>query len=179
MGWTKLDSQTLYENDWMELREDAVINPRGGRNNYGHVHFKNCAVAIIPIDEHGNTWLIGQDRYTLGEWSWEVPMGGAPLREEPLAAARRELQEETGLRAERWTELMRLHTSNSITDEFGIAYIAEELSEGDTDFDDTELLEIRKLPLDDAIDMAMSGEITDAISVAAILKLALRRQPGS
>lgn len=175
MGWKKLDSRKIYQNDWMELREDAVINPRGGNNDYGYVHFKNCAVAIIPIDDDGNTWLVGQDRYTLQQWSWEVPMGGAPLNEKPLDAAKRELKEETGLSAGRWTELMRVHPSNSITDEFGVAYVAEELSEGKTDFDDTELLKIRKLPLDDAIAMAMTGEITDAISVAALFKLALVR----
>ena len=66
MGWTTLDTRTLYENPWMELREDSVINPRGGRNEYGWVHFRNRAVAMIPIDEDGNTWLIGQDRFTLG-----------------------------------------------------------------------------------------------------------------
>lgn len=175
MGWTKLDSRVLYENPWMELREDSVINPRGGRNEYGYVHFRNRAVAMVPIDADGNTWLVGQDRFTLGEWSWEVPMGGAPLDEDMLEAAKRELKEETGLTAERWTELLRIHTSNSITDEFGMAWVAEDLTAGEPDFGDTEVLEIRKLPLDEAIAMARRGEITDAISVAALFKLALLR----
>lgn len=173
MGWTTLDSRVLYQNPWMELREDSVINPRGGRNEYGYIHFRNRAVAMIPIDEDGNTWLVGQDRFTLGEWSWEVPMGGAPLEEDMLEAAKRELKEETGLTAKRWTELLRVHTSNSITDEFGMAWVAEDLTAGQPDFDDTEVLEIRKLPLADAIDMARRGDITDAISVAALFKLAL------
>lgn len=175
MSWKKLSSRTVYENDWMAVREDRVINPGGGENQYGHVHFKNRAVAIVPLDGRGNTWLVGQQRYTLDAYSWELPMGGAPLEEDPLAAARRELREETGLTAGQWTEIMRLHTSNSITDEFGVVFIAEELTEGEPEFEETEDLQIRKLPLDDAVAMVNAGEITDAISVAALLKTAFLR----
>ncbi|MGH7129319.1 MAG: NUDIX domain-containing protein, partial [Planctomycetaceae bacterium] len=110
-------------------------------------------------------------RYTLGQKSWELPMGGAPLAEPPLEAARRELKEETGLRAARWTEIMRLHTSNSITDESALVFVAEDLVEGDSDFDETENIEIVKLPLTEAVDMALRGDISDAISVAALLGL--------
>lgn len=171
MSWKKLSSRTIYENDWMELREDRVINPGGGQNDYGYVHFKNVAVAVIALDDNNNTWLVGQDRYTLGEYSWELPMGGAPLDETPLMAAKRELEEETGIRAEHWKELMRLHTSNSITDELGFAYIATGLSFGETRFEETEDLAIRKLPLEDAVQMVADGKITDAISVAALLRI--------
>lgn len=169
MSWKKLGSKVIYDNPWMTVVEDRVINPSGGRNDYGHIRFKTCAVAIIPIDDDGNTWIVGQDRYTLGEYSWEVPMGGAPKGEDALAAAKRELREETGLKAEHWTEVMRLHTSNSITDEEGFVYIAKGLQQGETEFDETENIDIRKLPLGDAIAMAKKGEITDAISVAALL----------
>ncbi|MDH3491872.1 MAG: NUDIX hydrolase [Gammaproteobacteria bacterium] len=171
MSWKKLSSRTVYENDWMEVREDHVINPGGGRNDYGYVHFKNVAVAIIALDDANNTWLVGQDRYTLGEYSWELPMGGAPLDEPPLMAAKRELEEETGIRAAHWKQLMRLHTSNSITDELGFAYVATDLSFGDTKFEETEDLAIRKLPLEDAVQMVVDGEITDAISAAALLRI--------
>jgi 8-oxo-dGTP pyrophosphatase MutT (NUDIX family) len=133
------------------------------------VHFKNVAVAIVPLDGNGNTWLVGQERYALGAYSWELPMGGAPGDEEPLAAAKRELQEETGLTAKRWSQLMRLHTSNSVTDEEGIVFVAEDLEEGEPDFDEVEDLQIRKLPFADAVAMVERGEITDAISVAALL----------
>ena len=176
MSWKKLSSRTVYENDWMAVRVDHVVNPGGGENQYGHVHFKNRAVAIIPLDEAGNTWLVGQQRYTLGEYSWELPMGGAPLAEPPLDAAKRELREETGLNAETWEELMRLHTSNSITDEEGFVYVAKGLTEGETDFEETEDLQIRKLPLNSAVQMVLDSEITDAISAAALLRIdAVRR----
>ena len=169
MSWKKLSSKVIYDNPWMTVVEDRVINPSGGQNDYGHIRFKTRAVAIIPIDDAGNTWLVGQDRYTLGEYSWEVPMGGAPKGEDALAAAKRELKEETGLEAEHWTEILRLHTSNSITDEEGFAYVAKGLQQGETAFEETENIEVRKLPLTEAVAMAQSGEITDAISVAALL----------
>lgn len=179
MGWKKLSTRTVYENDWMQVREDHVINPGGGENLYGHVHFKNRAVAIIALDDADNTWLVGQDRYTLGEYSWELPMGGAPLDELPLAAAQRELKEETGIRAVNWQELMRLHLSNSITDELGFVYVATDLSFGETQFEEMEDLEIRKLPLQDAVTMVLDGRITDAISAAALLRLSVVRRASS
>ena len=177
MNWKKLTSRVVWENDWMQVLEDDVINPGGGNNKYGHVRFKNRAVAILPLDDDGNTWLVGQQRYTLDAWSWELPMGGAPLDEDLLEAAQRELREETGLTAARWSELMKLHTSNSITDEYGVVYVARELTAGETDFEETEALEVRRLPLDEAVAMVERGEITDAISVAAILRVA--RTPSS
>jgi 8-oxo-dGTP pyrophosphatase MutT (NUDIX family) len=171
MSWKTLESRTVYDNPWITVFEDQVVNPGGGRNIYGRIHFKNKAVAIIPLDGEGNTWLVAQDRYTLGHRCWELPMGGAPRDEDPLAAAKRELKEETGLSAGRWTEIMRLHTSNSITDETGIVYVAEDLADGETAFEETEAIEVRKLPLTEAVEMALRGEITDAISVAALVSL--------
>jgi 8-oxo-dGTP pyrophosphatase MutT (NUDIX family) len=172
MSWKTLNSRIVFDNPWITVFEDRVVNPGGGRNDYGHVHFKNRAVAIVPLDEEGNTWLVGQDRYTLGVFSWELPMGGAPLEESPLEAAKRELKEETGLTAGKWTELMQLHTSNSITDEVGIVFVAEELTEGESELEETENIESRKLKLAEAVEMALRGEITDAISVAALLGVA-------
>jgi len=171
MSWKTLESKIVYDNPWITLREDRVTNPGGGQNDYQHIHFKRKAVAIVPLDEDGNTWIVGQDRYTLGEYSWEVPMGASNAGEEPVETATRELREETGLAATGMTSLMRLHTSNSITDEEGFVFVAEGLSEGDTEFDETEVLEVRKLPLAEVVDMIRRGDMTDAISVAAILRV--------
>ena len=179
MSWKQLSSRVVYDNDWMQVREDHVINPGGGENQYGHVHFKNRAVAIIALDEADNTWLVGQQRYTLGEYSWELPMGGAPLDEAPLDAAKRELQEETGLSALNWDEVLQLHTSNSITDEVGLVYVATRLMMGIPNTEETEDLEVRKLPIKAAVQMVLDGEITDAISVAALLQLQALRTASS
>ena len=157
----------------MVVREDEVTNPGGGRNQYGHVQFKNVAVGILPIDADGFTRLVGQSRYTLDQHSWELPMGGAPLGEDPLQAAQRELREETGLTASDWHELMRLHLSNSITNEIGIVYVATDLSQGENALEETEDIEVRRLPLREAVDMARRGEITDAMSAAALFRIAL------
>jgi 8-oxo-dGTP pyrophosphatase MutT (NUDIX family) len=175
MGWVTHDSRVIYDNDWMTVREDRVTNPGGGENHYGHVHFKNVAVAILPVDYDGNTRLVCQSRYTLNEPSWELAMGGAPLAEDPLEAAKRELREETGLTAASWSELMRLHPSNSITDERAIAYLATDLTDGAMQLEETEDITVKILPVSDALRMVLDGEITDAVSAAALLRYAFFR----
>ena len=170
--WKTRSKKKIYDNPWITLEEHRVITPSGKEGIYGKVHFKNRAMAIVPIDQEGNTWLVGQFRYTLDEYSWEIPMGGGPIDQDLLESAKRELKEETGLSASKWTELMKIHTSNSVTDEWGLIYLAEDLSEGETEFEDTEVLQIKKLPFQEALDMVMKGEITDSISVAGLLKAA-------
>lgn len=172
--WKFIRRREVFDNPWMQVREDEVINPGGGRNLYGNVHFKNQAIGIVPLDDHDNTWLVGQYRYTLDLYSWEIPMGGSPLDEDALTTAKRELREETGLSAARWERIMRLHTSNSITDETGYVFLARELSEGEPEFEECEKIRIRKLPLSEAVQMVLDGDITDAISAAALLKLGLQ-----
>ncbi|KAA3439307.1 NUDIX domain-containing protein [Rufibacter hautae] len=178
--WKTLDSKPIYENPWISVREEQVINPGGGQGIYGVVSMKNKAIGIIPIDEEGNTWLVGQYRYTVNEYSWEIPMGGGPIGIDPLESAKRELKEETGFTAAEWTNIGRIHTSNSVTDEEGFIFLAEELTAGETEFEETEDLKIWKLPLHEAVRMAMDSEITDAISIAGLLKaekILLTRRP--
>ncbi|SHI58476.1 8-oxo-dGTP pyrophosphatase MutT, NUDIX family [Hymenobacter daecheongensis DSM 21074] len=168
--WQVLSSAVQYQNPWISVREDQVLNPGGGRGIYGVVTMKNKALGIVPVDAEGNTWLVGQYRYPLNEYSWEIPMGGGPVERDILESAQRELKEETGLLARRWTNIARLHTSNSVTDEEGFVFLAEELEHGDTEPEETEDLRLWKLPLADAVAMVMDNRITDAISVAGLLK---------
>ncbi len=174
--WKKIGTKIVYDNPWINVREDDVIQPRGGKGIYGVVSFKNKAIGIIPIDDYGNTWLVGQYRYPLNEYSWEIPMGGGLLKIPLLEAAQKELREETGLEAKKWTPILRIHTSNSVTDEEGFVFLAEGLTQKETEFEDTEVLQIKKLPFREAFHMAMTDQITDSLSLAGILKLAHLRK---
>ena len=168
--WRTLSTEVKYHNPWISVREDQVLNPGGGRGIYGVVSMKNKALGIVPVDADGNTWLVGQYRYPLNEYSWEIPMGGGLLEHDILESAQRELKEETGLTAARWTRIARLHTSNSVTDEEGFVYLAEDLTAGEVEPEETEDLRLWKLPLAEAIRMVMDDRITDGVSVAGLLK---------
>lgn len=172
-GWKTRTSAVVYENPWIKVSHEEVITPNGTDGIYGVVHFKNMAIGIVPIDTEGNTWLVKQSRYSLNQYTWEIPEGGCPQGENPLVAAKRELEEEVGLVATQWSELMTLHTSNSVTDEFSTVFVARDLASGVQQLEATEDIEVKKLPLKDAIAMVKRGEITDAISVAALLRLAI------
>ncbi len=168
--WQTLSDKIVYENPWIRLTEHNVINPGGGAGIYGKVHFKNLAIGILPIDNEGHTWLVGQYRYPLNQYSWEIPEGGGVHGTDPLESAKRELKEETGIIAGVWTEIQRMHLSNSVSDELGIIYLAKELQFGTSEPEETERLTIRKLPFQQAVEMVLNGMITDSLSVAAILK---------
>lgn len=170
--WQTLESKEIYQNPWIQVEEHQIVNPAGNPGVYGKVHFKNKALGIIPLDQDNNTWIVGQHRYPLDEYSWEIPMGGGPIGVDILESAKRELKEETGLSAGKWTDVMRIHTSNSVTDEEGFVFLAEDLTQGETEFEETEVLLIKKLPFQEVVEMVMNGEITDGISIAGILKVA-------
>ena len=176
--WVTVESRKIYENNWIGLTEHQVINPSGGPGIYGEVHFKNLAIGILPLDENRNTWLVGQYRFPLKAYSWEIPEGGGPLGLPPLDSAKRELLEETGLTASHWTELQRMHLSNSVSNELAIIYIATGLTMGIAAPEETEELVLRKVPFDEAYAMVMDGSITDSMSVAAILKTTILIQEG-
>lgn len=171
--WITLSGEMKYDNPWITVTEYQVINPAGRPGIYGKVHFKNQAIGIVALDEHNNTWLVGQHRFTLDAWSWEIPEGGGPLDQTPLEAAQRELREETGLVAQRWTPIMQVHTSNSVTDEVGYLFLAEGLQQMAANLEETEAdLKVWKLPFTEALQLVLDGTITDSLSVMAILKVA-------
>jgi 8-oxo-dGTP pyrophosphatase MutT (NUDIX family) len=171
--WQTLSAREVYDNPWINVTEYQVINPSGGQGIYGKVHFKNLGIGILPLDENMNTWLVGQYRYTLNKYSWEIPEGGCPIGTDPLATAKRELAEETGLCATDWKELMPFHLSNSVCDEFGYIFLARGLEQGESEPEETEELQVKRLPFEEAYQMVVSGQITDSLSVAAILRVKL------
>lgn len=176
MKWQALSEEEKYDNRWIKVTEYQVINPAGGKGIYGKIHFKNKAIGIVPLDENNFTWLVGQWRFPLNNWSWEIPEGGGPIELDPLDSAKRELKEETGLTAERWTLVQHTHLSNSVSDEEGFIFLAEELEQGENNLDETEAdLKVWKLPFDEAVQMVLDGKITDSLSVMGILKVARMR----
>ncbi|HRE52326.1 MAG TPA: NUDIX hydrolase [Flavitalea sp.] len=176
--WQILSQKQAYDNPWISVTEFDVINPAGGKGIYGKVHFKNLAIGILPLDEEMNTWLVGQYRFPIDQYSWEIPEGGCPEGMDPLSAARRELAEETGLTARSWQKLMEMRLSNSVTNEQAIVYLARELEQHAASPEETEQLTVQKIPFEQACKMAEEGGIADAISVAAILKVKLMLSDG-
>jgi ADP-ribose pyrophosphatase len=177
--WQITSEKKVYDNPWINLTEYQVINPSGNPGIYGKVHFKNFAIGIIPLDEHMNTWLVGQYRFALSSYSWEIPEGGGVLGIDPLDSAKRELLEETGLKADRWVELQRMHLSNSVTDELCIVYLAQGLQQFDAEPEDTEQLIVKKIPFKEVYRMVRDNEITDSVTVIAVLKLQLILSEGT
>lgn len=171
--WKITSEKEIYDNPWINVTEYQVINPSGNPGIYGKIHYKNLAIGVLPLDDDLNTYLVGQYRFVLNQYSWELPEGGGPLNTDPLESAKRELLEETGLKANNWTELQRMHLSNSVGDEYNIIYLARGLEQFEAEPEDTEQLIIRKLPLDEVYRMICANEITDAITVAAVLKVKL------
>jgi len=175
--WQTLSTREVYSNPWIRVREDQVINPSGGPGIYGVVEYKNQAVGVIPIDDDGFTWLVGQYRYTHDLYEWEIPEGGCPEGEKLLETAKRELLEETGIIAREYELILGgLQLSNSVSNEKAWIFVARGLSFVNASPEETEKLEVRRVPLAQAIDMALSGDIRDAMSVAGLLKLGLGKK---
>jgi 8-oxo-dGTP pyrophosphatase MutT (NUDIX family) len=168
--WTKISSEVKYENPWIKIIEDKVKNPSGNDGIYGVVHFKTNAIAIIPLDENNYTWLVGQYRYPLDSYEWEVVEGGCPEGTSPLETAKRELMEEVGLQAESFELILEMQLSNSTTDEISYTYIARGLKFVGAHPEEDEQLIIKKLSFEEVYQMVLRGEIRDSLSVASILK---------
>lgn len=171
--WQITADKQVYDNPWINLTEYQVINPSGKPGIYGKIHYKNYAIGILPLDDELNTYLVGQYRFALNQYSWELPEGGGPLGIDPLESAKRELLEETGLKANSWVELQHMHLSNSVTDEFNIIYLARGLEQFEAEPEDTEQLIVCKVHIDEVYRMVCANEITDAITVAAVLRVKL------
>lgn len=171
--WKIISEKNVYDNPWIDLTHHEVINPSGNPGIYGKVHFKNIAIGVLPLDDDMNTYLVGQYRFPINQYSWEMPEGGGPLGIDPLESAKRELLEETGLKARKWFELQRLHLSNSVSDESGIIYLAHGLEQHEAEPEETEQLMIRKVPFSEVYRMVCDSEITDSLTVAAVLRVQL------
>jgi 8-oxo-dGTP pyrophosphatase MutT (NUDIX family) len=171
--WKITSEKAIYNNPWISLTEYQVINPSGNPGIYGKVHFKNLAIGVLPLDDELNTYLVGQYRFPLDQYSWEMPEGGGQIGVDPLDSAKRELLEETGLKASNWTEIQRLHLSNSVSDELSILYVARGLTQHEAEPEDTEQLIVKKLPFAQVYQMVCDGQITDSMTVAAVLKVKL------
>ncbi len=171
--WTTLTTENVYDSPWIGLTKHNILNPNGNPGTYSVVHFKNRALGVLPLDEDYNTWIVGQYRYPINQYSWEIPEGGGNWEVAPLDSAKRELLEETGITATKWTKIQEMYLSNSASDEYCTLYIAQELSFGDASPEDNEQLEVRKLHFDILYNMVESGEIKDSLTVAAVLKTKL------
>ena len=176
--WKTLSSEVKYDNPWISITESQTVNADGGNGIYGVVHYKNIAIGIIPLDKDNNTWLVGQYRYPLNQYSWEICEGGGLLKDDILESAKRELKEELGIEAKQWSKLLDMHLSNSVSDEHGIIFIAKNLSYFKPEPEEGEVLQIKKIPFSEAYNMVMNGEITDSLSVSGILKTKILMDKG-
>lgn len=171
--WIILAEQKVYDNPWISVTEFDVLNPSGNKGIYGKVSFKNRAVGVVALDQDYHVYLVGQYRFTIDQYTWELPEGGSPIDETLLETAKRELAEETGIIAQHWEHILDMHLSNSITDEVGAIYLATQLTFGQATPEDTEELSVKKLHLDSAIELIYAGKITDSLTIAGLLRTKL------
>lgn len=169
----RIASKAIYENSWIKVREDQVLNPGGKQGIYGVVEFKKVAIAILPLDENNNTWIVGQYRYPHDTYEWEIPEGGSELGEDPLETAKRELLEEVGITAGSYEKILEMQLSNSTTNETSISYIARNLSFSESQPEETEVLKVKKIPFEALKQMVINNEIKDSLTIATVLKASL------
>jgi 8-oxo-dGTP pyrophosphatase MutT (NUDIX family) len=177
--WQTLGTRAVYANSWLRLREDTVIRPDGQQGIYGVVEM-NPTVGVVALNDISEIALVAQWRYTLGRMSVEIPTGGSESSDRSvLAAAQRELHEETGLSAESWRELGSIDNSNGVTNDVAHMFLATGLEAGADAQDPAEQVVLSWLPFGQAVDRVLTGSITESVSVAAILKVELLQRRGA
>jgi 8-oxo-dGTP pyrophosphatase MutT (NUDIX family) len=169
--WTAGPGRLLYDTRWIKLIEYDAVAPTGRTTTYGVVRFQNLAAGVVPLHEDGTVTLVGQQRFALRNYEWEIPEGGVPFDEDPLVGAKRELREEVGLEAKEWREILRLQLSNSITDERAVCFLARDFTPVPIDPDETEILDIVRVPFRDLLAEIAAGRIQDVMTVAATLRV--------
>lgn len=168
--WKDHGGRLVFDNPWIRITEHEATAPSGAPATYGKVHFKNVAIAVLPIHEDGTVTVVGQHRFSLGDYQWEIPEGGGPHAEDPLEAAKRELREETGLEAAEWRQVLSMQLSNSVTDERGVGFIATGLTHVGDEPDETEVLAIERPPFREVLDAALAGHIVDVMTISMLLR---------
>ncbi len=176
--WTVLHKKNIYDNNWIEVSHHEVLNPNRNEGIYGLVHFKNLAIGIVPYDSEGNIWLVGQYRFPIQQYSWEIVEGGGQIGIDPILSAQRELLEETGIVAQKYLKIVEMHLSNSVSDELGMVFLVTNLTFQQAEPEDTEQLTVIKIPFETAYLALQNGEITDSLSVAALLKIKIMKLEG-
>ena len=176
--WKTHSSEEVYQSPWIKLTKHDVTNPGGLPGTYSVVHFKNLAIGVLVLDEEKNTWLVGQYRYPINQYTWEIPEGGGIIGVNPLDSAKRELLEEAGITAKKWTNIQEMHLSNSASDEYCYLFLAQDLTYGKSEPEPDELLQLVKIPFDEVYEMVLDGRMTDSLSVTAVLKVKLMMMEG-
>jgi 8-oxo-dGTP pyrophosphatase MutT (NUDIX family) len=170
--WGRGPERTVYENPWIRVSHHDATAPTGRPAQYGLVSFKNVAMAVLPLHDDGTVTIVGQHRFAHDDYSWELPEGGSPVEEDSLEGAKRELAEETGLAAREWRKVLQVQLSNSVTDERAIGYIALGLHPSDAGHqgDESEDLQLARVPFGELLEAALAGHIEDVLTVAMLLR---------
>jgi 8-oxo-dGTP pyrophosphatase MutT (NUDIX family) len=169
--WVAHTKDVVFETPWIRVEHYQVTAPTGKPGIYGIICFANQAVGVFPLFDDGTVALVGQKRFVLGAYSWEMPEGGAPHGEDPEAGGRRELREETGLEAAQMTKILEMDLSNSVCDESATVFLATGLTQAATEMDETEIIEYARIPFKDVMEAVIKGQIRDSMTVAAVFRV--------
>ncbi|HYF23957.1 MAG TPA: NUDIX hydrolase [Caulobacteraceae bacterium] len=168
--WRAGEGRVRFENPWLKAVEYDAVAPTGANTHYGVIRFQKLAVGVLPVWEDGTVTLVGQRRFPLNDYAWEMPEGGVPFDEDPLDGAKRELREEVGLEAADWRLVLRMQLSNSTTDERAVCFLATGFTQTATEPDETEALDVVRVPFRDLLTEVVAGRVQDSMTVATTLR---------